>query len=398
MGSDKYEELLRNEGIFRAAQYNLPVGRFGVQRGQEYKRDVLQQIFDSEKNDIPKLIQHAFNANASRAIVFEVGNEPNMHPVMSPELYGWYLKMYADTIRQAALTINKVRPRDTPELEVRIMSAGLWIFDGLPSYIIKGLDQGFHVSFGAIGVQIPVSIKICSIGRSWWRFKFPCGIGYKAVQLTEGTDIKSKFYTDILPYWQNFVAVAGEDTIDIGNLHFYPYLDVDSQYDMQQLLETLRSLSAEVSRSTRSHEVWLTEIGNINPYSAEEAAQKVMSPMLAGLKDRSFRNVTRWYWFENAGNDKKFRLIPGWISDSELKGGVWAAVFGMLEYALVGLTAGLVIIKEPDLSVVEVAKALAFLGRLKEHSPAQGLFAMEGTNQSLTKLGAVYHGFATGQF
>lgn len=392
LGSDKYEELLRNDGIFAAARYILRFGRFGVQRGQEYKRDVLQQIFDSEKGSIPTLIQKAFSANPSKPVVFEVGNEPNLHPAMAPEMYGWYAKMYADAIRDAASVINQNRAQNAPEIEVKIMSGGLWVMDGMPDYLVEALNRGVRISFGSLSIPIPIGIKMCRIGRSWWKVRFPCGIDYKDIEMTEGMDIKSSFYTEVLPYWKKVIGAAGVGTFDVANLHFYPYISDGSQLDMPRHLETLRSLASEMSLGARTGEVWLTEIGNINPYSDSEAAKMVMSPMLTGLRAGNVKPISRWYWFKNDGSDKKFDIIP---SLSVLGGGAWSVIFGMLDFAVTTLTAGLIDVKEPDMAVDQRARLLDFVGRLRDHKPAQGLYDKVDGNQTLTELGKTYYNFAT---
>jgi hypothetical protein len=301
--------------------------------------------------------------------------------------------MYADRIRQAASQINNARPKDTPEIRVKIMSGGLWVFDGMPSYMMEAFNRGVRISFGAITIEIPIRIKTCRIGRSWWAIRFPCGIDYQKVELTEGMDIKSNFYTDILSYWQRLVAVAGSGTIDIAGLHFYPYISRDARFGMQEHLSNLRGLVAGLSGKVSTGEVWLTEIGNFNPYSDKEAAEKVMSPLVTSLRDSSFSHVTRWYWFMSYGNDKKFRYLPGGIS--ELMGGVWASLFEIFVFFL-DLTSGLVTVVEPRLDDSKVANILAFAGDFGAKNPAQGLYESEAS-QTLTELGVVYHKFATGQ-
>jgi hypothetical protein len=394
LGSDKYEELLRNEGIFAAAKYIPRFDRFGAQRGQEYKRDVLQQIFDSEKDDIQTLIRNTFNANPSKPVVFEVGNEPNIHPAMAPEMYGWYVKMYADAIRDAASVINKAQPLNTSEIQVKIMSGGLWVMDGMPDHLVQALNRGFRITFGSLHIPIPAGIKMCRIGRSWWKVRFPCGVDYNDIEMTEGMDIKSSFYTEVLPDWQKVISTAGVGTTDIANLHFYPYISDGSRLDMPRQLETLRSLASEVSRGVRNGEVWLTEIGNVNPYSDSEAAQKVMSPMLTGLRAGSVETVSRWYWFKTDGSDKKFELIP---DISQLGGGAWSVIFGMMDFAVTAMTLGLIDVKEPTMAVDQKARLLDFMGRLRDHTPAQGLYEDIDGNRTLTELGKTYYGFATGQ-
>jgi hypothetical protein len=394
MGSDKYEELLRNDGVFALAKYILPsIGKFGVQRGQEYKRDVLQQIFDSEKGGLQALIQNAYNANRSRPVVIEIGNEPNMYPAMAPETYGWYLKMYASAIRQAAAAVDKARPRDAAAVQVKIMAGGLWIFDGLPDYVTEALRRGFHMSFGSLFIKVPVGIRMCSVGRSWWRVRIPCGVDYKDIELTEGFDLKSAFYVDVMAYWRKTLTAAGLDAIDIANLHFYPYIAEGSRTTMPQHLETLRSFAAEMARGVSSGEVWLTEVGNMNPYSDADAATKVMVPMLQGLRANPSLPISRWYWFKMDGSDKKFDMIPGparWAT------GIWSGIFALMDLALGHIPIGVINFKEPDMTVERGARVVEFMGRLKKQKPAQGLFDTVNGTRTLMELGRTYHKLTMG--
>ncbi|RYP70570.1 hypothetical protein DL771_005389 [Monosporascus sp. 5C6A] len=395
IGSDKYEELLRGEGIFTAAKYILPFGKFGVKRGQEYKRDVLQQIFDSEKGSLQALILNAYNAhNASRAVAIEIGNEPNVHPAMAPETYGWYVKMYADAIRKAAAELNKALPNGKPAIQVKIMAAGLWVFEGMPEYVLEALGRGFHMSFGSLFFKVPTGVRMCSVGRSWWKVKVPCGVKYKDIELTEGFDLKSTFYIDLLAYWRKVLNAAGPGTIDIANLHFYPYIAEGSHTAMPKHLETLRSFAAEMARGVSSREVWLTEIGNINPYGDAEATTKVMVPMMQGLRAGPPTPISHWYWFRTDGSDKKFDLIP---SQTKWATGVWASIFAFLDLSLGHSPIGIINFKEPDMTTEKAARVVEFIGRLKANKPAQGLFDVVGGNQTLMELGETYYKFAMGE-
>ncbi|MEI8080130.1 MAG: hypothetical protein WCH61_10945, partial [bacterium] len=70
----------------------------------------------------------------------------------------------------------------------------------------------------------------------------------------------------------------GGELVDLGNLHFYPWIYADSASRTGEPLGThfrrqfqrLGSLSRWVADHCTSHQVWLTETGNLNPLSDEE--------------------------------------------------------------------------------------------------------------------------------
>lgn len=361
----------------------------GVPRGQEYKRDVLKLMHDSEKDLIRKVIENYLSIGTSDTIVFEIGNEPNIYPAMAPETYGWYLEMYADTIKKAAAAVRSQQKR---VVNVKIMAAGLWISDGMPSALVEALNQGLHISFGVLSIAVPVGIDICK----WLGIPYPCGVLWRGIQLNEGMDIKSQFYTDVRSYWDKTLAASGKGTIDIANLHFYPYIATGATLSMQQQLVNLKTLAAHAADGATTHDVWLTEIGNFNPYTDINATAKVMKPMLTALKANFVPYAKRWYWFKNAGDDKKFKSLPGqWVYD--LAGG-WAVLIEIIESVAspASILGEAVTVKKPKLGPQAVKELLRFLGRIKGNNPAQGLYESESAMAAGNprQLGIVYRSFA----
>lgn len=360
-------------------------------RGQEYKRDILQAVHDSEKDLIRKLIENYLSTGVSDTIVFEIGNEPNIYPAMSPETYGWYLKMYADTVKKVA---TEVRVQQKKVFNVRIMTAGLWIFDGMPISLVDALDQGIHLSFGILSIPVPVGFDYCGV----WPFRYPCGIRWHGIELNEGMDIKSKFYTDVRSYWDKLLTTAGKGTIDIANLHFYPYVAAGARMTMQQHLEMLKTLSAHVAAGVTTHDVWLTEIGNFNPYNDVDTRDKVMIPMLTGLKANAVPQASRWYWFKGTGDDKKFESLPtGGVSG--LEAGGLAMLFEVIQWVTApgSPLRAIVAVKKPDLDPQRMADLLKLFGRFGQTNPTQGLYESANTMAAgkPRQIGITYHKFAS---
>lgn len=376
LGSDTYREVVQR--------------LLGVKSGEEFKRDVLRKMFDTEKSMLVPFIKHYLDAHGDSAtVVLEIGNEPNVHPVIDPATYGWYFKLYSDAARAAAIQVGKERGT---KVDLKLMSAGLWIFDGMPSYFIEALSQGIEVSFGRINFPkftIPTGFKFCG----WGPFKYPCGLRTLDIDRTAGVDIKFKVYTDARGYFNAFATAAGPQSVDIAGLHFYPYIARNSAFgegNMQPHIDALNSLASHAASLVNSHEVWLTEIGNFNPFTIDNTITKVASPLLSALKNQSATPITRWYWFENAGNDKKIAMIP------KLDGTTVAlAILGIqsLDIALGPLAT----IEKPKLDKVKTDSIVRLVTDYTTHSPQQGLYnSSEFKNiDHLSPLGTIYHNFAT---
>jgi hypothetical protein len=347
-------------------------------------------MFNAEKPMLVPFMHHYLDAHGnSSTIVLEIGNEPNVHPAMDPDTYGWYFKLYSDAARAAAIQVGK--EKGGMKVDLKLMSAGLWIFDGMPSYIVKALSQGVVVALGRISIpipSIPTGIKFCGVWIKW-----PCGLRMKDIDLTPGVDFKSKVYTDARGYLDAFIKAAGAQNVDIAGLHFYPYIARDAAFgrlQMQPHIDALNSFAAHAASVVQAHEVWLTEVGNFNPLKIDETVPMLASPMLCALKTHSDPSIKRWYWFKNAGNDKKINMIP--------KINPFASALAVLGLQHLDIALGpLDILSKPDFGELDSSSIVQLINNYHDNPPQQGLYnnTQFMDRDHLSPLGTIYYNFAT---
>lgn len=248
-----------------------------------YTKDVLEAQISAEIGDLPHLIREFVDANRTDAsgrfidepIVFEVGNEPNVYPYVPPDLYAWYYLRWRNEILRAVAVVNDNRPREAP-VSAHFMPAGLWIFEGLPPVVLKALRARLRIG---------------------------------SLVLWPG------IITDTARYYREFVdALGGAPAlcIDVGNLHFYPYIHRYAAYgegNLDQHLKMLARLAAYVAERSSTGRVWLTEMGNINPYDDRRTADDVLTPIVTALQGNAVPEIDRWYWFMASGDDSKFDTL-----------------------------------------------------------------------------------------
>lgn len=210
-------------------------------RTEKSKWDILLDIFNQEKS-ILKTKLDEWVANRLVPPIVEIANEPNLFPYLSPSLYSSYYKLWFDEIK----SINP---------DTKIMNGGLWINEGLPKFIIKGLSV--------------LNIKEVSASI----------------------------------YFKKVFDLLGEDYApDILNLHFYPYIYKDSPLNMAGHIENLKKIIKE----SGIDEVWLTEFGNINCFSME-STRIIIDMILSELK--KVNEIKHIYYYCTVDGDQKLDLL-----------------------------------------------------------------------------------------
>lgn len=260
--------------------YRALVHRTGAEGRGLYAMDVLDGQIRAEAGRLPHLIREFVKANRTDAtgrfvdvpVVFEVGNEPNIYLYMPPDLYAGYYLRWRSEILKAVAVVNCERSSDEA-IRPHFMPAGLWIFEGLPPVVLKALQS--RIRFGPL-VLWPGVI------------------------------------TDTTRYYREFVdALGGAPSayIDVGNLHFYPYIHRYAAFgegELDRHLEALAGLAAYVAERCSTGRVWMTEMGNINPFDDRRTADEVMTPIVSALLGNAVPQIDRWYWFMARGDDSKF--------------------------------------------------------------------------------------------
>jgi hypothetical protein len=295
------------------------------------------------------------NKASSRATyVFEVANEPNLYPYASPALYAWYYYRWHRLVTARAQAMG-IADR------VRLMPAGLWITKGPPSSVLQILQavlegaaadaelyyRQFLVALGRLHAATPDLSNCLAMPP------------FRPIPEADAMNIAARF-------------------IDIGNLHVYPWVQDTTSLPAPNLagrfarhFQALDSFARFAAAYSRAKKVWLTEAGNINPFSMTEMVGSFMTPFLAGLeslaRDAS-APIAHWYWFKAVGEDAKFGLLGklGAYVDAAAK------VPGPVANAL-----GLGKVRELAVS----------LSALRRQVPLQGL---TDNNGQMREFGAVY--------
>ena len=264
--------------LYRAFARRAGAGESGL-----YAMDVLEDQIRSEIDRLPHLIREFAKANRTDAtgrfidepVVFEIGNEPNIYLYMPPDMYASYYLRWREELLKAVAAVNRER-RAGETIRPRFMPAGLWVFEGLPPVILKVLQT-----------------------RVW--------VG--PLVLWPGV------ITDTARYYREFVDALGGDPcayIDVGNLHFYPYIHRYAAFgegNLDRHLDVLAGLAAYVAERSSTGHVWMTEMGNINPYDDQRTADEVLTPTVSALLGNAVPQIDRWYWFMARGDDTKFDAL-----------------------------------------------------------------------------------------
>ena len=332
--------------------YHLLLDRLGTPAGLRSRQDVLEAQLKAEEPVLEALVQ-AYARSQRPTCLFEVANEPNAYPYMSPELYAWY---YLEWRRRIFAVAAKHGIAD----RVRLMPGGLWLWEVAPAPAVAVL--GRFLPPEAVSATLYYQRFLLALGKQARATDQPAVPCPAVPRPPPGT-----------PPSVDELQRRGGELVDLGNLHFYPWLYADSASRTSESPEThfrrqfqrLATLSRWVAGHCTSHQVWLTETGNLNPLSDEELAQRFMTPMLDGLERLGARTggagITRWHWFKAAGEDSKFQ------SFQDVK-----PYFPVLN-ALAWPAAMLVGVDPRDLKTT-----LGIVACLERQNPAQGLRYPDG--------------------
>jgi len=331
------------DAIYRTAMSGL-----GVSSDQMYKKEVLEDQILSEEPLVTGYINdaiefHESNGNNSPQLYFEVGNEPNIYPYIPPDLYAWYYLKWRNIILDKVAQINSGRS-SSEQITPNIMPGGLWIFDGMPEALLDILNNGITVkilSADPVKTSIPYSAweywdhfvdalstpLFCEgtaspISGSSGYIRYQCrdsdydlGNVYNftfSEYCQVGGSCNSNPPTSGAYLWDAIVGgysvTPVKDLIDIGNLHFYPYLSVYSTSDIHKHLDQLDNFANHVAADVETGDIWITELGNFNAFTEQETINKMMIPSLQHLRNNPI--YKRWYWFQDLGEDSKFQFLP----------------------------------------------------------------------------------------
>ena len=376
----------KDTGALDGPIYRTIVRLLGAQAGQLYQEDVLAAQLAAERPHLAAVIAAfvrsqrttAQGAPVNEPIVFEVGNEPNCYPYMDPDLYGWYYLTWRREILAAVAAFNVGRPAGQA-VSASIMPAGLWMYEGLPDAVTRTLSLTIDVATLHLVRSVETSTRRYYDG-------FLAAIrAEKYAALGSGTyrtvtqSIRVPFVGTFSWKTQVFAPAAAADLVDVGNLHFYPYTHSYSAYGagaMAPHLANLRDLAGYLAAQSKTGRVWLTEVGNVNPYDDARAAREVEEPLLAHLKAGGIPSISRWYWFKARGDDDKFRVLGG------LQGGAGASLSSALA-AVTWLNATRIVQVKTNLTAADFTVLDALTTDYRRQSPVQGLLDASGAVRSV---------------
>jgi hypothetical protein len=227
---------------------------------------------DREKNRMPPIT----------GTVWEIGNEPNLFPALTPQSYAALFTLYYK--------------------------------------IIKTKDPNAKIAFGSLFLREPAEDLRPRMEETLRANLVTSG-------LVEGTALFNAVYEDIrltlfsrifasgtLEYTKAcFAALDPKIQPDLFSVHVYPYDDRPPSLGVQQIKAKLDSLLLDLDTFFLTKglklPIWVTEFGNINPALNTPIA---VATMASGLIDAFEDNPTihKWFYYKATGADQQFTLLP----------------------------------------------------------------------------------------
>lgn len=249
----------------------------------KYKADVLAAQLDAEKdyaiNAVVKKVTN-YKQSGTPEIVVEIGNEPNLFPYIPPALFAKYYADWVYTIRNGVEAYQKKHP-DLASFNLKFIPGGLGDVNSMKQSIVDLMGKG--ISFDVTG----------------WELGFS--------QVTNDSEYYSTFLTNLSTYlagskYNNSLGV--KSVIDYGNIHLYPWTQVENGSSLESSYDGIMKLVADSSNEGKTI---VSEYGNITPYSDATVAKDVMTPLVNYLSSRS--DIKSTYWFMYNGVDQKYALL-----------------------------------------------------------------------------------------
>jgi hypothetical protein len=214
--------------------------------------------------------------------VWEIGNEPNLFPAITPAEYGAIFAAYRRMIKgeDASATVAMgalFLPEPAQDLKARMADE---------------LDARIRAEIKSSGAPLSSS----SIN------------GLIA-------DVENTLFSRVLAlpareYLRQALAAAGADP-DIVSLHAYPYDDrapyLDSAAERATLDTTFAGIDAMLAERGTSPPLWITEFGNIRQGLTEDQVAQGTARLIAAF--RGHASVARWFHYKSTGSDEQFALF-----------------------------------------------------------------------------------------
>ncbi len=262
-------------------------------------------------------------------ITFEIGNEPNYYVSMTPREYAYLYKQYHWTIKSEA-----------PEVKVALGS--LFAFELMPADArdqigqlitlagMKEYDSAVNSGLGKLSEPVVFlstlgTSAVFGLGAEFWLWL--TSAGERGIRDARNL-LTSRFFAKTSTQYVSEVLdqLPADIAPDVISFHAYP-ADFKNHYGYDQidaitdkLADDLRTLAYDKRRNvyppaectsdycTRTGpEIFITEMGNINPYVSEGELALRLYYTVGHLKESS--TVDRWFWYKTVGQDAQFELL-----------------------------------------------------------------------------------------
>ena len=229
-------------------------------------------------------------ANGISGTVWEIGNEPNLFPAITPAEYGAVFAAYRR--------------------------------------VIKGEDPAAIVAMGSLFLPEPAEDLKARVGDEM-DTRIRAEIAASGAPLSSGsitsivTDVKNTLFARVLALpareWLRQAVVAAGARPDIVSLHAYPYDDRapfrDSAAERGVLDTTFSGIDAMLAAlgtsapgpSAWPPPLWITEFGNIQQGLAEDQVAALARRLTAAFAGHA--SVAQWFHYKATGSDDQFALF-----------------------------------------------------------------------------------------
>lgn len=229
-------------------------------------------------------------ANGITGTVWEIGNEPNLFPAITPAEYGAVFAAYRR--------------------------------------VIKGEDPAATVAMGSLFLPEPAEDLKARVGEELDK-RIRAEIQASGAPLSSGsitsivTDVKNTLFARVLALpakeWLRQAIIAAAARPDIVSLHAYPYDDRapyrDSAAERGVLDTTLSGIDGMLvalgtsapGPSTWPPPLWITEFGNIQQGLAEDQVAALTHRLCSAFSGHA--SVAQWFHYKATGSDEQFALF-----------------------------------------------------------------------------------------
>lgn len=272
-----------------AAWYILPSYLRGTKPAFSWYSPNAAALVAAESLQIVQTLRRE-KANGVTGTVWEIGNEPNLFPAITPAEYGALFAAYRR--------------------------------------VIKGEDPAAVVAMGSLFLPEPAGDLKARVGEEL-DTRIRAEISASGVPLTSGSisslvnDVKNTLFSRVLALpakeWLRQAIVAAAARPDIVSLHAYPYDDrapfLDSAAERTVLDTTFAGIDAMLAALGTSAPgpaawpppLWITEFGNIQQGLAEDQVAALTRRLTAAFAGHA--SVGGWFQYKATGNDEQFALF-----------------------------------------------------------------------------------------